>query len=61
MKKKVVEPKREIGRKVTPKKKNVYNVLKTAKTFSDVENSDRIEDRVVKSHTKIRSHEELST
>lgn len=43
-------------------RKKKCNVLKTEKKRpSNVENPDRIEDRVVKSHTKIRSHEELST
>lgn len=61
VKEKLVEQNNEIERKITLQEKK-SNVLKTAKKrFSNVENPDRIEDRVVKSHTKIRSHEELST
>lgn len=62
VKKKLLEQKKEIERKITPQEKKKCNVLKTEKKRpSNVENPDRIEDRVVKSHTKIRSHEELST
>ena len=60
VKKKVIEQKKEIGRKVTTQEKKI-NVFKKAKRLSNVENPDRIEDRIVKNHTKIRSHNESST
>ena len=48
-----MEQKKEIKRKITPHKK--INILKIAKKkHSNVENPHRIEDRIMKSHPKIR-------
>lgn len=55
VKRKLVDQKKEIKRERTPQGKH-FSVLNTSnKRLSNVENPDRIEDRIMKSHTKVKT------